>query len=144
MPRFGPVLVIGVVAVGDQRVEAVVAAGEFEHHQDLSVGFGLRGERGGGLAEHAARKRRARADADAVHAGAQQIAPAGFGKRKTILHGCAPLTQLILGLAHDQVQDQPQRVFHIGLGGGDVRRAQFLVQERDQLLARARRSAGRA
>ena len=38
---LGAVLVVGVVAVGDQRVEAVVAAGEFEHDQDLAVRFRL-------------------------------------------------------------------------------------------------------
>src|ERR1700684_793760 len=48
---FGAVFVIGVVAIGDQGVEAVIAAGEFEDNQNLSVGFGVGCQRGGGASE---------------------------------------------------------------------------------------------
>ena len=53
------------------------------------------------------------------------------------------LVQLVFGLTHDQVQDQPQRVLQISLRDGDVGSAQFLVQEGNQFLARlvARRDA---
>ena len=141
------VLVIRVVAVGNQRVESVVAAGQFQHDENLAIGFALRGE----LPRPPVRTQAAE-DAPAV----TQTPYMPARKRSRLLDfenekrlffmGMSSLTQLILGLAHDQVQDQPQRVLHISLGDGDVRRAQFFVEKRHQLLARliARRDAHEA
>ena len=40
-----PGAVVGVIAIGHDRVEAVVAAGQFDHHQDATVLRRLRGGR---------------------------------------------------------------------------------------------------
>ncbi len=123
-----PVLVVGVVGVGHQRVQAVVTARQLEHNQNFPIRLGFGGECGSRLAEQCHAQRRTRAHAHAAHARAQQIAPAGFRKFKIILvHSPRSSTELILGLAHDHVQCQPQRVFHVSLGSRDVAGAQFLV-----------------
>ncbi len=75
---FGAVLVVGVVAVGDQGVEAVVAAGEFEDHQDLAVGFGVGCEGGGGAAEDSDAKGGAGGHAEAGDAGAENVSTIEF------------------------------------------------------------------
>ncbi len=83
------VLIISVVAVGDQRVEAVVTAGELQHDEDFPIlaarGCGRR------LPEQTRGNSGSPAHSDAVHGGAQQIATAGFRKRKALFaHGCDP------------------------------------------------------
>ena len=78
------VMIIGVVAIRDQRIQPIVAARKFQHHQDLAARFGLTGKRRSRLREQRHGKR-SRAHSDAVHAETQQIAPAGFGKREMIL-----------------------------------------------------------
>src|SRR5579871_2131130 len=80
------VLVIGVVAVRDQSIEAVIAARELEHHQNFAIGASLRGQGGGGLGERLNGNRGAGGDADAAHTGAQQVAAAGPGEGETVLH----------------------------------------------------------
>src|SRR5580704_18708069 len=50
--ELGTKLVIGVVAVGNQSVETVIAAGKFQHHQDLAFrSLTLRGKSRCGLRE---------------------------------------------------------------------------------------------
>ena len=80
-PDRRPVAVVGVVAVGHERVEPVVAAGELKHQQDPVVGRGLRGEGGGGPAEE---PRHDGAHADAAQAGAQRLAA---GERQQVARG---------------------------------------------------------
>ena len=50
------VLIVRVVAVGNQCVESIVAAGQFEDDQDLSVVLSLSRERGVRLGEQRERK----------------------------------------------------------------------------------------
>src|SRR6202035_5294441 len=45
-------------------------------------------------------------------------------------------TQLILRLAHDEMEQQSQRLLHIGPRNGDVRRAKFFIEEGNQFPAR--------
>src|SRR6185295_7106 len=69
--------VIRVVAVGDQRIEAVVAAGQLQYDQNLPVDLALSGQRRARLREQRQRQR-SRRDADAIHAGPQEIPPGGI------------------------------------------------------------------
>src|SRR6185369_6780953 len=59
-----------------------------------------------------------------------------FENEKFLVMAFAPLIQLVLGLTHDQVQDQSQRVLKVRLRNGDVGGAQLIVQEGDEFLAR--------
>ena len=61
-PDRRPMPVIGVVAVGHERVEPVVAAGKLEHDENPAVGFGLGRESGSRLREE---RRCAQGGADA-------------------------------------------------------------------------------
>src|SRR5579871_1028059 len=75
---FGAVLVIGIVAVGDQGVEAVVAPGELEDDEDLAVGFGVGCQGGRGAAEDSDAECSAGGHAEAGDAGAENVSTTEF------------------------------------------------------------------
>jgi hypothetical protein len=82
-----PVMIVGVVAIRNHRIQSIVAARKFQDDKDLSVGLGLIGQRGGRLRKQRHGKSGG-AHSDAIHAEAQQIAAVGSRKRKMILlHG---------------------------------------------------------
>src|ERR1700730_15485418 len=78
--EVGAELIIRVVTEGNERVEAVVAAGEFQHDEDLAFRLCFGRERRGSLSERSDGEACARSDADAVHARTQQVAAACLGK----------------------------------------------------------------
>jgi hypothetical protein len=68
----GPRAVVGVIAIGHDRIEAVVAAGQFDHHQDATVLCRLRGGRL--RPERRALEIARRTQDETAEAGAQEIA----------------------------------------------------------------------
>jgi hypothetical protein len=107
----GAVAVIGVVAVRHERVEPIVAAGEFQHHEDLLRRVGGGGgkcpgrlAKGDGQAQTAHRLQRQPGEA-----GAQHITPAQIALRiKALWHDAPPSSvspQLVLRQAHDEMQE---------------------------------------
>src|SRR5262249_29960875 len=83
--EIGTVLVIRIVAVGDERVQPVISTRQFQHHQDLSIRLRLRCKARGRLTEHRNRKRCSGTDTNAIHARPQKLPSAGLGKRKPAL-----------------------------------------------------------
>ena len=131
---IGTVAVIRVVAIRYDGVQAIVSTGKFENHEDLPVVGSLGRKRFGGPSKEGrgTENRVHGADAESGHAGPQQVASVQFVSKQIVLLHVDPLRQLVFGLAHDQVQYQPERVFHVACRGHDIGSPQIVVEELDQ------------
>src|SRR5262249_57212843 len=104
-PELRPRAKVSVVRIGDDGVQAVIGAREFDHDQDARSNTCWR--RGGGFVN----RTRAKSSDTATEADqprAQHVSPADFTKQNSLRH-CVSLRsgQLILARAHDYMRRQP-------------------------------------
>src|SRR5215469_14616572 len=103
-PELRPRAIVGVVCIGDDGVQAVIGAGEFDHDEDARTNSCWR--RGGGFINWT-RAKPSDAATEADQPRTQHVAPADFTKQNSLRH-CVSLRsgQLILGRAHDYMRRQ--------------------------------------
>ncbi len=142
--KLRPRAVVGVVGVRHDGVQPVICARQLDHdqnacHRPSAAGVVAPSQRRGAPAD--------RAEPQSVHPGAQHVPPRRDRSISPMtLSSAASLRsgELILGRAHDQMRDQPQRLLEIAPGARQVAGAKLLVEEaRSPSRAPRHRSAPR-